>query len=78
MALMPKKRGPKHPTKITDAVVAFIDQCLEKDPELSSRKLKSLVATELGVQVHTRTIERTLQRKKKLRRAAPEISMEGA
>ncbi|NVM55947.1 MAG: helix-turn-helix domain containing protein [Candidatus Helarchaeota archaeon] len=72
MGLMPKKRGPKHATKITDAVLAFIDESLEKTPGLSSPKLKTLLATELGLDVHKRTIERALQRKKKLQRKTPD------
>ncbi len=62
MGLMPKKRGPKQPTKLTDAVLKFIEQLLEQDPTLSSQKLQALTATQLGVEVHKRTIERALQR----------------
>jgi transposase len=65
MGLMPKKRGPKQPTKLTDEVLNFIEQNLEQDPALSSQKLQALVATELGVEVHKLTVERALQRKKK-------------
>ncbi len=64
MGLMPKKRGPKQATKITEAVLKFIEERLEKTPGLSSAKLKTLLATELGLHVHKRTIERALQRKK--------------
>lgn len=78
MGLMPKKRGPKQPTKLTDAVLKFIEQHLEKDPTLSSQKLQALAATELGVEVHKRTIERALQRKKKLPGTTPERSGAGA
>ena len=78
MGLMPKKRGPKQPTKITDAVLKFIEQLLEQDPTLSSQKLQALAATELGVEVHKRTIERALQRKKKPSGTTPERSGTGA
>ena len=74
MGLMPKKRGPKQATKITDAVLKFIEECLEKTPGLSSQKLKNLLATELGLHVHKRTIERALQRKKKLQGKTPDMS----
>jgi len=77
VALMPHKRGPRHPTKITDTVAAFLRQRLEEDPAAGSGKLKSLLAEELGVQVHKRTIERALQGKKKPHRATtPERSPE--
>jgi len=72
IGLMPKKRGPKQATKITDAVIAFIEERLEKTPGLSSAKLKNLLATELAVHVHKRTIERALQRKKKLQAKTPD------
>lgn len=71
VGLMPRKRGPKQPTKITDAVLKFIEQQLEQDPTLSSQKMRALVIEELGVEVHKRTIERTLQRKKKTAAAPP-------
>ena len=78
MGLMPKKRGPKQPTKLTDAVLKFIEQHLDQDPSLNSQKLQALAATELGVEVHKRTIERALQRKKKLPGTTPERSGAGA
>ena len=72
IGLMPKKRGPKQATKITSAVIAFIEEHLEKTPGLSSPKLKNLLATELAVHVHKRTIERALRRKKKLQAKTPD------
>jgi len=62
---MPQKRGPTHPTKITKEVLVFLQQHREQQPALSAAKLKGLLAEELGVQVHTRTIERALRGKKK-------------
>ena len=67
VGLMPRKRGPQHATKITEAVDAFIHRRLAEDPALCCGKLKDLVAEELGVQVHRRTIERAVRRKKKPR-----------
>jgi transposase len=61
--LMPQKRGPTHPNKITEAVQVFLRQRLEQQPALSAAKLKVLLAGELGVQVHIRTIERALRKK---------------
>jgi transposase len=69
LGLMPRKRGPSHPTKITEAVLVFLRQRLEQQPALSAAKLKALLAGELGVRVHTRTIERALRGKKKLPRS---------
>ena len=67
MGLMPKKRGPKQPTKLTDAVMAFIERQREQVPVPSAGKLQTLVAEHLGVTVHKRTIERALQEKKSVR-----------
>ena len=66
LGLMPQKRGPTHPTKITDAVLLFLRQRLEQQPTLSATKLKALLLSELGGQVHIRKIERALRGKKKL------------
>ena len=74
IGLMPKKRGPKQATKITDTVLKFIEECLEKTPGLSAEKLKNLLVTELGLHVHKRTIERALQRKKKTQRKTPDMA----
>jgi len=65
IGLMPKKRGPKQPTKLTDTVMAFIESQREQVPVPSAGKLQTLVAEHLGVTVHKRTIERALQVKKK-------------
>jgi len=65
LGLMPQKRGPTHPTKITKEVLVFLQQHREQQPALSAAKLKGVLAEELGVQLHTRTIERALRGKKK-------------
>jgi len=71
LGLLPQKRGPTHPTKITDEVLLFLRQHLEQQPALSAAKLNALLAGELGVRVHTRTIERAVRGKKKLPGTAP-------
>jgi len=73
LGLMPQKRGPTRPTKITDAVLLFLRQRLEHQPALSAAKLKALLVSELGVQVHIRTIERALRGKKKLPGTPPKM-----
>jgi transposase len=73
LGLMPQKRGPTHPTKITEAVLVFLRQHIEQQPALSAAKLNALLAGELGVRVHTRTIERALRGKKKLPGAEPKV-----
>ena len=63
--LLPKKRGPKQPTKLTDTVIAFIEEQREHTPSPSAAQLQTLLAEHLGVTVHKRTVERVLQSKKK-------------
>ena len=65
LGLLPKKRGPKQPTKLTEAVLSFIEQQREQTPPPSAAKLQTLLAERLGVTMHKRTIERALQGKKK-------------
>lgn len=72
--LLPKKRGPKHPTKLTERVVAFIDEQGEQSPPPSAVRVAARLAEELGVTVHKRTVERVLQRKKKRPGSAPDSS----
>jgi transposase len=71
LGLMPHKRGPTHPTKITEEVLRFLQQRLEQQPALSGGTLRALLAEELGVRVHSRTIERALRGKKKPPAAIP-------
>ena len=63
--LIPKRRGPHKPHKLSDEVLDFLleQQALEealRAPELCQRVLKKF-----GVSVHPRSIERALQRRRK-------------
>lgn len=64
--LVPKRRGPKGAHKLTDTVMAFIDQQLQSSV-LSAAELAELVQRELSLSVHPRSIQRALERKKKRR-----------
>lgn len=64
--LVPKRRGPKGAHKLTDTVMAFIDQQLQSSV-LSAAELADLVQRELSLSVHPRSIQRALERKKKRR-----------
>lgn len=65
--LVPAKRGPRGPHKVTDEVVAVITDALASNPDLDSRALAVYVEQRVGLHVHARTIERALQRMKKKR-----------
>jgi transposase len=73
VGLLPQKRGPSHPTKITEEVLVFLRQRREQQPALSAAKLKKLLEEELGVRVHRRTVERALRGKKKLPATHPRV-----
>jgi transposase len=63
--LLPHHRGPKGGHKLTTEVMAFIEQCLEREPQMHARALAGAIKAQLGLSVHRRTIERALARKKK-------------
>lgn len=63
--LIKKRPGPKSSHKMTDEVMAFIEEKTEKGEPLRSRKLSSLIGKEFGRDVHPRTIERAVARRKK-------------
>jgi len=66
--LIPQKRGPRRPHKLTPAAMALIRQLLEEDSTLRARALAGRIQERLNLQVHPRTIERGLARMQKKRR----------
>jgi len=65
--LLPGKRGPRGPHKVTAEVMDFVARALAKDPSLDGATLAERVEQQLGLRVHSRTIERALARAKKKR-----------
>ena len=65
--LLPGKRGPRGPHKVTAEVMDFVARALTKDPSLDGATLAERVEQQLGLRVHPRTIERALARAKKKR-----------
>jgi len=63
--LLPGKRGPRGPHKLTSKVVDFITCTVEEEPSLDIAALVERIEQKLGVRVHPRTIERALARSKK-------------
>ncbi len=62
--LLPRQRGPKGAHKLDATVMAFIDAHIDQHGPVSARRLAPLIETEFGLQVHPRSIERALLRKK--------------
>ncbi len=67
--LVPEKRGPRGAHKLDAAVMAFVRQALDEDPSLKAPALARLIQAQFHRQVHPRSIERALARKKKPRTA---------
>lgn len=65
--LLPVKRGPHGPHKITDEVLAFIEAAMAVEEGLDAPLLVERIAQHFGVAVHRRTVERALARRKKKR-----------
>lgn len=65
--LVPVKRGPHGPYKITDEVLKFIETSIAEEDGLDPQDLVERVALHFGVVVHRRTVERALARRKKKR-----------
>ncbi len=68
VGLLPSKRGPHGPHKITDEVNNFIEQERLRDPALDGPALVQRIEQHFGLTVHRRTVERALARTKKKRR----------
>lgn len=66
--LVPRKRGPKNPHKLTQEVVEFVEQQRRQDPTLRAPALAGLIEEKFGTAVHPRSIERSLARTQKKRR----------
>ena len=56
--LLPKRPGPRGPSKVTAEVLEFVLQCLQADQEISIIEIKSQIQQKFGVSLHRRTIEK--------------------
>lgn len=65
--LLPVKRGPRGPHKITTEVMAFIAAERDVDEAVDVHQLIARIAQHFGLVVHRRTVERALARAKKKR-----------
>jgi len=65
--LLPRKRGPRGGHKLTDEVMAGLDEQLVADPSLRAAALALWIEERFGLRVHPRSIERALVRREKKR-----------
>jgi len=63
--LVPKRPGPRHAHKLSEAVMQFVDQQRAKDRTLRAPALANMIRKRLGVSIHPRSIERALSRRTK-------------
>lgn len=63
--LIKKRPGPKSSHKITDEVMAFIEEEVKEGEPLRSRKLAASIKERFGKDIHPRSIERAIARRKK-------------
>lgn len=63
--LLPHKRGPKQPHKLTTAVRQYLEAQAKSNPEAKGPELVRRVRRRFGVKLHRRTIEKALQSKVK-------------
>jgi len=64
-ALMSKPRGPKQGHKLTDEILAFIDQQRAKNPKLRPTDLTQIVFKEFGLSLTASTIRRGIMRRRR-------------
>ena len=63
--LLPQQRGPKGGHKISVEVIAFVDELKAENPNLTLPQVIGAIAARFGLDVHRRSLERALTRKKK-------------
>ena len=63
--LVPRKRGPKQPHKLTEEVLAFIRETRQNAPAMEAAELTRLIHQRFGTTVHPRSIQRAVLRHQK-------------
>ena len=56
--LLPKKPGPRAPSKLTAEVLEFVLQSLQADEKIAIVELKSRIQQKFGISLHRRTVEK--------------------
>jgi transposase len=63
--LLPSKRGPRGGHKVSPEVIAFVAELKTQNPALTTPQCLRAIEEHFGVEVHRRSLERALARKKK-------------
>ncbi len=59
--LLSRKPGPKGPSKLTGALLQFVERRFHQEPDLGGSSLVSQIEDRFGVSFHKRTLEKLLQ-----------------
>jgi transposase len=65
VGLLPQHKGPRRASKLSEEVVAFIQQTLLAEPALRMEDLSERIARRFGLSVHVRSIQRALANSRK-------------
>ncbi|MEA3226537.1 MAG: helix-turn-helix domain-containing protein [Planctomycetota bacterium] len=63
--LLPRKRGPKAPHKLSTEVLDYIRQLTRQDKRPRPQNVRDKVGAKFDIHVHTRTIRRAMERLQK-------------
>ena len=63
--LVPRKRGPKTAHKLSNEVMTFIEQILESKKSLTVKTILRKVKERFNLEVHPRSLQRAIKRRKK-------------
>ena len=69
-ALLPLPRGPRRPSKVTDEILAFIEDYRARNGPVGARRLVPVIESRFGVSIHPRSITKAFERTKKNAAAA--------
>jgi transposase len=61
--LVPQKRGPKRPRKLTPEVRRYLEELLDSEPDLKAAALVQRIRTRFGIVLHPRTVEKAVRKK---------------
>jgi transposase len=61
--LLPEKRGPKNPRKLTPQIRGYLEELAASNPGLKAAVLVQRVRRRFGVLLHVRTVEKALRKK---------------
>jgi len=65
VGLLPEKQGPKEGHKLTEEIVDFLERLAAEEPSLRAQDLAGRLRERFAVDVHPRSIERALGRRRK-------------